>query len=113
MEQLNNNSNTQTAVKHAYRAGEFEGPLDLLLHLIKTNKKGSFNSSKPFVFVFPVYVSNMAKPFADFLRNSEFSGNSKKALHAIVYATLSPSEYFATRLKESMKGAGKICLIFN
>ncbi len=45
--------------------------------LMKAGEKGSFTSSKPFVFVFPVYVSNIAKPFADFLRKSEFSGNSK------------------------------------
>lgn len=36
----------------------------------------------------------------------EFSGNSKKALHAIVYATLSPSEYFATRVQDAIKGWG-------
>ena len=36
----------------------------------------------------------------------EFSGNSKKALHTIVYATLSPSEYFATRVQDAIKGWG-------
>lgn len=45
--------------------------------LIKAGQKGTFTSSKPYVFVFPVYVSNIAKPFADFLRNSDFSGNNK------------------------------------
>ena len=29
---------TQTAVKHKYRAGEFEGPLDLLWTLIRESK---------------------------------------------------------------------------
>ena len=37
---------------------------------------------------------------------AEFSGNSKKALYAIVYANLSPSEYFATRIKDAIKGWG-------
>ena len=37
---------------------------------------------------------------------AEFSGNSKKALHAIVYANLSPSEYFATRIRDAIKGWG-------
>ena len=36
----------------------------------------------------------------------EFSGNMKKAFKAIVYATLSPSEYFATRVKDAIKGFG-------
>ncbi len=36
----------------------------------------------------------------------EFSGNTKKALRSIVYATISPSEYFATRVKDAIKGFG-------
>ena len=36
----------------------------------------------------------------------EFSGDSKKALRTIVYATLSPSEYFATRVNYAVKGLG-------
>ena len=38
--------------------------------------------------------------------DKEFSGDSKKALRAIVYATISPSEYFATRIKDAIKGFG-------
>jgi annexin A7/11 len=38
--------------------------------------------------------------------NKEFSGNTKKALRSIVYATISPSEYFATRVKDAIKGFG-------
>ena len=36
----------------------------------------------------------------------EFHGDSKKAFKTIVYATLSPSEYFATRVNEAIKGWG-------
>ena len=36
----------------------------------------------------------------------EFSGNTKKALKSIVYALISPSEYFATRVKDAIKGFG-------
>ena len=36
----------------------------------------------------------------------EFHGDSKKAFKAIVYATLSPSEYFATRVNDAIKGVG-------
>ena len=38
--------------------------------------------------------------------DKEFSGDSKKALRTIVYATLSPSEYFATRVHDAVKGLG-------
>jgi hypothetical protein len=38
--------------------------------------------------------------------NKEFSGNTKKCLRSIVYATISPSEYFATRVKDAIKGFG-------
>ena len=38
--------------------------------------------------------------------NKEFSGDSKKTLRTIVYATLSPSEYFATRVHDAVKGLG-------
>jgi len=38
--------------------------------------------------------------------DKEFSGDSKKALRTIVYATLSPSEYFATRVNDAIKGWG-------
>ena len=36
----------------------------------------------------------------------EFSGNMQKSLTAIMYATISPSEYFATRVNKAVKGAG-------
>ena len=38
--------------------------------------------------------------------DKEFSGDSKKTLKTIVYATLSPSEYFATRVNDAIKGLG-------
>ena len=38
--------------------------------------------------------------------DKEFHGDSKKALRTIVYATLSPSEYFATRVNDAIKNFG-------
>ena len=38
--------------------------------------------------------------------DKEFSGNTKKALRSIVYALISPSEYFATRVQDAIKGFG-------
>ena len=38
--------------------------------------------------------------------DNEFSGDTKKLLRAIVYAVISPSEYFATRVNKAVKGWG-------
>ena len=38
--------------------------------------------------------------------DKEFIEDSKKAFRTKVYATLLPSEYFATRIHEAMKGIG-------
>ena len=38
--------------------------------------------------------------------DKEFHGDSKKTLRTIVYATLSPSEYFATRVRDAVQGLG-------
>ena len=38
--------------------------------------------------------------------DKEFIGDSKKAFRAIVYANLLPSEYFATRVHDAIKGIG-------
>ena len=36
----------------------------------------------------------------------EFSGNAKKALVGIFYASINPPEYFATRIRDAVKGIG-------
>ena len=38
--------------------------------------------------------------------DKEFSGDTKKLLRTIVYAVISPSEYFATRVNKAVKGWG-------
>ena len=38
--------------------------------------------------------------------DKEFSGNLKKTLKTIIYANTTPSEYFASRVYEAVKGAG-------
>ncbi len=38
--------------------------------------------------------------------DKEMKGDSKKAYRTIIYATLSPSEYFATRVNDAIKGFG-------
>jgi annexin A7/11 len=38
--------------------------------------------------------------------DNEFSGDTRKLLNTIVYASLSPSEYFATKVNKAVKGWG-------
>ena len=38
--------------------------------------------------------------------SSEFSGDIKKLLIAVVYAVISPSEFFATKVNKAVKGLG-------
>ena len=38
--------------------------------------------------------------------NNEFSGDIKKLLTAVVYAVISPSEFFATKINKAFKGLG-------
>ncbi len=42
---------------------------------IKTHRKGDFMSEKPYVFVFPVYLSIVPAIFRDFINSSSFKGN--------------------------------------
>ena len=37
---------------------------------------------------------------------SEFSGDIKKLIKTVFYANISPSEYFATRVRDAVKGLG-------
>ncbi len=46
-------------------------------HIIKTGEKSSFNSERPWVFVFPIYLSTMPAIFMDFIGKHEFRGSRK------------------------------------
>jgi protein required for attachment to host cells len=100
----NTNPNTEECKKYAeelYEAGE---------------KKAGTNEAK-FVEIFSkVSPSELIRISQEYHKahgknileviDKEFSGNMKKALRTIVYAIISPSEYFATRVKEAIKGFG-------
>ena len=69
--------------------------------------------NKYFVSLSPHELASVAQQYHKLTNHSiidaidkEFSGDSKKALRTIVYATISPSEYFATRVKDAIKGFG-------
>ncbi|MCF0134163.1 MAG: flavodoxin, partial [Blautia sp.] len=42
---------------------------------IKAGKAGNFHSERPYVFVFPVYLSTIPEVFRTFIKRSKFSGN--------------------------------------
>lgn len=42
---------------------------------IKASEKGIFNSDKPYIFVFPVYISTIPAIFRQFIEESSFNGN--------------------------------------
>lgn len=69
--------------------------------------------NKYFVSLSPHELAAVAQQYHKLTNHSildaidkEFSGDSKKAFRTIVYATISPSEYFATRVKDAIKGFG-------
>ena len=45
--------------------------------------------------------------------NNEFSGDIKKLLTAVVYAVISPSEFFATKVNKAIKGLGTNTAVLN
>jgi len=69
--------------------------------------------NKYFCSLSPIELAHVARAYHQITGHTileaidkEFSGDSKKALRTIVYATLSPSEYFATRVHDAVKGLG-------
>ena len=69
--------------------------------------------NKYFVNLSPYELASVAQEYHKLTNHTildaidkEFSGDSKKAFRTIVYATISPSEYFATRVKDAIKGFG-------
>ena len=51
------------------------------------------------------YHRKYNKPLAKII-DSEFSGNIKILIKIVLYANICPSEYFATRIKQAIKGLG-------
>ena len=98
----NPNQNQMAAVaQEIYKAGEAKLGTD----------ESVFN--KYFVSLSPMELACVAQQYHKLTGHTilqaidkEFSGDSKKALRTIVYATLSPSEYFATRVNDAIKGWG-------
>ena len=85
------------------------------IHQAGEAKMGTYESvfNKYFCTLSPMELACVAQQYHKLTGHTilqaidkEFSGDSKKALRTIVYATLSPSEYFATRVNDAIKGWG-------
>ena len=106
--QCNRSTNTQPDLQQCqaiaeeiYQAGEAKLGTD----------ESVFN--KYFCTLSPIELAHVARAYHQKVGHTilqaidkEFSGDSKKTLKTIVYATLSPSEYFATRVHDAVKGLG-------
>ena len=96
------NPNQMAAIaQEIYKAGEAKLGTD----------ESTFN--KYFCTLSPMELAVMAQQYHKITGHTilqaidkEFHGDSKKALRTIIYATLSPSEYFATRVNDAIKGWG-------
>ena len=96
------NQNQMAAIaQEIYQAGEAKLGTD----------ESTFN--KYFCSLSPYELAAMAQQYHKITGHTilqaidkEFHGDSKKALRTIIYATLSPSEYFATRINDAIKGWG-------
>ena len=106
--QCNRSTNTQpdteqckAIAEEIYKAGEAKLGTD----------ESVFN--KYFCTLSPIELAHVSRAYHQLTGHTilqaidkEFSGDSKKTLKTIVYATLSPSEYFATRVHDAVKGLG-------
>ena len=122
------NNQQLAAIKQCYNAkykrdleadikSEVHGTLEHLLEIFDAGegKLGTDESTfnKYFVSLSPMELACVAQHYHKISGHTildaidkEFHGDSKKAFRTIVYATLSPSEYFATRVKDAIKGFG-------
>ena len=76
--------------------------------------------NKYFALSSPVELMYLAREFHEEYGKSlikviedEFGGDMRKLIKTIFYANISPSEYFATRIREAVKGAGTNETILN
>ena len=90
----------QSIAKEIYDTGETKKPDTALIIRY-------FSSLSPIELqrVCQEYYKLSGKTMLEFIEK-KFSGDFKNTLKAVVYAVISPSEYMATRILKSIKGAG-------
>ena len=92
--------NCQSVAKEIYDTGEAKKPDTALIIKYFTTL-----SSIELRRVCQEYYKLSGKTMIDFI-DKKFSSDFKDCLKALVYAVISPSEYFATKIMKSIKGAG-------
>lgn len=100
----NTNPNMAECEKYAkdlYEAGEKKWGTDESVF----NKIFATKSPMEFASIARCYHKITGKTILQAI-DSEFSGDMRKLLNTIVYAIISPSEYFATRVNKAVKGMG-------
>ncbi|MCQ2821735.1 MAG: hypothetical protein MJ252_31135 [archaeon] len=106
-----NEADMEAKAKQLYEAGEGKCKFIFILFFLGGTDESVFN--RIFATASPKEMLSIAKHYHK-LRNktildaidAEFSGNMKKIYRTIVYALISPSEYFATRVMDACKGLG-------
>lgn len=68
---------------------------------IRDKKSGDFVSANPWIFVFPVYLSTIARLFNDFIRRSTFGGNDKAYFVATCASAMGSSPNYCREIAES------------
>ena len=96
-----NDSECQAKAKALYNAGEGQWGTDESVF----NKIFTMASPKELTMIAKHYHKLTGKTILQAI-DKEFSGDMKKLLKSIVYAIISPSEYFATRVNKAVKGWG-------
>ena len=96
-----NQSDCEAKAKELFDAGEAKWGTDSEVF----NKIFTLSSPMELVGISKAYHKITGHTILEAI-NKEFSGHVKELLHSIVYAIISPSEYFATRVEKAIKGWG-------
>ena len=96
-----NEKECEECAKQLYDAGEKKWGTDESVF----NRIFATKSPMEFIFIAKAYHKLTGHTILQAI-DKEFSGDTKKLLRTIVYAVISPSEYFATRVNKAVKGWG-------
>ena len=97
-----NQSECQTKAERLYKAGEKRlGTDEKVFYEILTQ-----SSPQELILIDKIYSQNYKHGLLTAIDKEFHIGNMKKLLRTIVYSSINPSEYFATRVNYAIKGLG-------
>ncbi len=99
--QVPDNNACMTDAQNLYKAGAARWGTDEAIF----NKIFALRSPAELRVIAQCYQNTTGTPLLKAI-DSEFSGDIKKLLKTVVHYITNPSEYFATRIRESVKGLG-------